>query len=179
MDSSKAVLEYLKSQQALMTELLKDLVRMESPSTDPASQTQIRARLRDEFEALDYRVLLIPGRSSGGQVYVTPKQRERNSPVQLMMGHCDTVWPVGTLDNMPLICEDNIVRGPGVYDMKAGLVEMIFALKAIRALKLTPSVAPILFINSDEEIGSRESTRYVRALAQCVDRVMVMEPSLG
>jgi glutamate carboxypeptidase len=162
-----------------MTELLKDLVRMETPSTDAASKSQIRTRLRDEFEALDYRVLLIPGLTSGGQVYVTPKQRERNSPAQLMMGHCDTVWPVGTLENMPLVCEDNIVRGPGVYDMKAGLVEMIFAIKAIRALKLTPSVAPIVFINSDEEIGSHESTKYVRMLAQCVDRVMVMEPSLG
>ena len=71
------------------------------------------------------------------------------------------------------------MRGPGVYDMKAGLVEIIFALKSLQALKLQPEVAPIIFINSDEEIGSRESTRYVRRLAQLVDRALVLEPSLG
>lgn len=71
------------------------------------------------------------------------------------------------------------MRGPGIYDMKAGLVEMIFALKALQALELQPKVAPIIFINSDEEIGSRESTRYVRRLAQLVDRALVLEPSLG
>jgi glutamate carboxypeptidase len=63
--------------------------------------------------------------------------------------------------------------------MKAGLVEMVFALRAIASLGLEPEVAPLCFVNSDEEIGSRESTRYVRALAQRVDRCMVLEPSLG
>jgi glutamate carboxypeptidase len=63
--------------------------------------------------------------------------------------------------------------------MKAGLVEMIYALRTIETLGLTPPVAPLCFINSDEEIGSPESTRYVRALAQRADRCMVLEPSLG
>lgn len=71
------------------------------------------------------------------------------------------------------------MRGPGIYDMKAGLVEIIFALKALQALDLQPEIVPIIFINSDEEIGSRESTRYVRRLAQLVDRALVLEPSLG
>jgi glutamate carboxypeptidase len=63
--------------------------------------------------------------------------------------------------------------------MKAGLTEMIYALQTIRELDLAPEVAPLCFINSDEEIGSHESTRYLRALAQCVDRCLVLEPSLG
>jgi glutamate carboxypeptidase len=63
--------------------------------------------------------------------------------------------------------------------MKAGLTEMIFALQTIRALDLAPEVAPLCFINSDEEIGSHESTRYLRALAPRVDRCLVLEPSLG
>ena len=179
MNLASQILIYLQSRQADMADLLKDLVLMETPSTDPTSQVPIRARLKDEFEARDYRVNLLPGRASGGHVYAAPTAPRNEMPTQLLLGHCDTVWPLGTLASMPFECEDNVIRGPGVYDMKAGLVEMLFALQAIRELDLTPSVVPICFINSDEEIGSRESGRYVRALAQVVDRCMVLEPSLG
>jgi len=179
MTAEHQVLSYLRAQQAPMIELLKDLVLMETPSTEADSQAAIRARLKSEFEQIDYRVLLVPGRESGGHLYVSPKNRAKRQPAQLMIGHCDTVWPVGTLQSMPLLNESGILHGPGVYDMKAGIVEMIFALRAIDTLGLNPSVAPLCFINSDEEIGSHESTRYVRALAQRVDRCMVLEPSLG
>jgi glutamate carboxypeptidase len=179
MYDSCGVLRHLRTQQAAMTALLEELVLMESPSTDPVSQAPIRARLKVEFEAIDYRVKLIPGRKSGGHIYAAPEARDRSQANQLMLGHCDTVWPIGTLDTMPLVLDGNMIQGPGVYDMKAGLVEMIFALKALRDLGLNPSVVPLCFINSDEEIGSRESTRYVRALAQQVDRCLVLEPSLG
>ncbi len=179
MSDQRLVLDHLRAEQDAMTALLKDLVLMETPSTDAASQAQIRARLKAEFEEIDYRVKLLPGRSTGGHVYAAPKYRERRQPAQLMLGHCDTVWPIGTLATMPLRIEDDRLAGPGVYDMKAGLVEMVYALRTIEALGLRPSVAPLAFVNSDEEIGSRESTRYVRALAQRVDRCMVLEPSLG
>ncbi len=175
----QAVLGHLRARQDSMTALLADLVLMETPSTDAASQAPILARLHDEFEAVGLRARLLPGRVSGGNLYASPARRARGGPAQLMLGHCDTVWPLGTLATMPLVHEENVLRGPGVYDMKAGLVEMIFALKALAELGLEPEVTPLCFINSDEEIGSRESTRYVRALAQCVDRCMVLEPSLG
>lgn len=173
------VLNHLRSQQESMTALLKELVLMETPSTDAGSQAQIHQRLKSEFEAIGYRVKLIPGRNCGGHLYASPQHRAKRQPAQLMLGHCDTVWPLGTLQTMPLVCEADSLRGPGVYDMKAGLVGMIYALGTIEALGLKPSVAPLCFINSDEEIGSRESTRYVRALAQRVDRCLVLEPSLG
>jgi len=179
MEKNSEILTYLHGQQEAMTSLLEDLVLMETPSTDAASQAQIRARLKAEFEQIDYRVNLLPGRSSGGHIYASSRYRNRRQPAQLMLGHCDTVWPIGTLQDMPLVLEEDRLLGPGVYDMKAGLVEMIYALRAIEELGLRPSVAPLCFINSDEEIGSRESTRYVRALAQRVDRCMVLEPSLG
>jgi len=179
MSDKHQILDHLRSQQDDMIGLLKDLILMETPSTEPDSQMQIRSRLKTEFEAIDYRVKLIPGRSSGGHLYASPGYRARRQPAQLMIGHCDTVWPIGTLQTMPLVHEEDTLRGPGVYDMKAGLVEMIYALRTIESLGLEPGVAPLCFINSDEEIGSRESTRYVRALAQRVDRCMVLEPSLG
>ena len=96
-----------------------------------------------------------------------------------MIGHCDTVWPIRTIQKMPFTVRDNIVKGPGVYDMKAGLAQMIFALQALREFELVPELTPIIFINSDEEIGSRRSSSYVRMLARRVDRVLVLEPSLG
>ncbi len=179
MEDKHAILAQLRAQQGSMTTLLKDLVLMETPSTDAASQVQILQRLKTEFEEIDYRVNLVPGRNSGGHIYASAKYRGRQQPAQLMLGHCDTVWPIGTLQEMPLVHEADTLRGPGVYDMKAGLVEMIYALRTIESMGLRPRVAPLCFINSDEEIGSRESTRYVRALAQRVDRCMVLEPSLG
>ena len=179
MSAHTAVLDYLLGERDAMTTLLRELVLMETPSTEPASQHQIRQRLRDEFESIGFRTRLVPGQKSGGHVFASPDRRSRHQPTQLMLGHCDTVWPVGTLETMPLVFEDDRLSGPGVYDMKAGLVEMIYALKTLNALGIEPEVAPLCFINSDEEIGSRESTRYVRALSQCVDRCMVLEPSLG
>jgi len=127
MSNSHEVLMHLRAEQNSMTALLSDLVLMETPSTDRASQAQILDRLKREFEEIDYRVILIPGRHSGGHVYAAAKYRARRQPAQLMLGHCDTVWPLGTLETMPVIHEDNVLRGPGVYDMKAGLVEMLYA----------------------------------------------------
>ncbi len=179
MPDSQAILAHLQAQQPGMLDLLGDLVQIETPSTDAGSQQPILDRLHAELQSIGYRVRLIPQRRSGGHLFAVPARRTRGQPTQLMIGHCDTVWPRGTLQTMPLVCADGMMRGPGVYDMKAGLVEMIFALRVIAELDLQPDVVPLCFINSDEEIGSFESTRYVRALAQCVDRCMVMEPSLG
>jgi glutamate carboxypeptidase len=97
----------------------------------------------------------------------------------LLLGHADTVWPVGTLNDMPLEIGEGIMRGPGVYDMKAGLVQILYALRALHDLRLQPSVTPLVFINSDEEIGSGESTPHIRRLARMANRAFVFEPSLG
>jgi len=80
---------------------------------------------------------------------------------------------------MPFTVRGNLVSGPGVFDMKGGLVQLVFALKALQALSLRETVIPVAFLNSDEEIGSRESTRYIATLARLADRAYVLEPSLG
>jgi glutamate carboxypeptidase len=176
---AQRVLDYLSSRQQSMVELLVELVSMESPSTVPEAQGPVRARLKQEFKRLGYRTIEVPGRHSGGQLYAAPAQQQPGCDLQLMLGHSDTVWPLGTLEKMPVVQQDNVLRGPGVYDMKAGLVEMLFAIQAIRDLELPVTVTPVCFINSDEEIGSRESGRYIRRLAKLADRCMVLEPSLG
>jgi glutamate carboxypeptidase len=80
---------------------------------------------------------------------------------------------------MPVAVDGGRVRGPGVFDMKAGLVQGIFALEALAALGLEPPATPVWVINSDEEIGSPESKRWIRRVARCVARAYVLEPAYG
>jgi glutamate carboxypeptidase len=121
----------------------------------------------------------VPGRKSGGYLYARPKGRTPDQPIQLLLGHCDTVWPLKTLEQMPLQESHSQLAGPGVYDMKAGIAQIIFALSCLSALDLTPQVLPVVLINSDEEVGSRESTPAIRRLARIADRAYVLEPPLG
>ena len=173
------ILGYLRNQEQAFISFLEALTLCESPSTVPESQIQMRQLLVDAFEHIDYCSQAINGCASGGHLYASPKHRTPNQPSQLLLGHYDTVWPVGTLKNMPFDVDGNVVRGPGVYDMKGGIAQMVFALKALRKLGISPAVTPVVFLNSDEEIGSRESGRSIRRLAKRMDRVYVLEPSLG
>ena len=184
-----------------MAGLLADLARLESPSVVPASQGPVLDRLASELRAVGLRVRRLRGKTSGGCLLAAPPRRSsilplraphalpapadspapgcRRRPAQLLLGHCDTVWPLGMLATMPVETRGGRLYGPGVYDMKAGLVQAIFALRALREVRLEPPAAPLLFVNSDEETGSGDSTRWVRLLARRVRRVFVLEPSLG
>jgi hypothetical protein len=103
------------------------------------------------------------GRTSSGQVWARPATRVRGRPLQLLLGHLDTVWPVGTLAEMPFEVDGDTVRGPGVFDMKGGLVMLLLALGALRRQGVEPPLTPLVFVNSDEEIGSHESRAHIRA----------------
>ena len=96
-----------------------------------------------------------------------------------MIGHCDTVWPINTLEKMPFEQRNNTIKGPGVYDMKGGLTQMIFALKVLKGLNIKTPLTPVILINSDEEIGSHESKDAIARLAKIADRAFVLEPSVG
>lgn len=174
-----ALSEYLAGQLPAMIQLLKQLVLVESPSLAPEAQAPVFDVLASRLEAIGYATRRIPGRQTGGMLLARPAQRPRCAPAQVMIGHTDTVWPQGTLDSMPLLIDGNRMAGPGVYDMKSGLVQTIFALQAIHDLALQPSVTPLVFMNSDEEIGSSESSRHISRLAQVVERAFILEPALG
>ncbi len=166
-----------------MVGLLAALASAESPTDEPSSQAAVFELLAEALAPAGYRSRRLAGRASGGQVLFVPGRRARGLPAQLVLGHSDTVWARGTLATMPverrLVDGRAALAGPGVFDMKGGLVQAVFALAALAELGLAPPATPVLFVNSDEEAGSEESTAAIRLLARHARRVFVVEPALG
>ncbi len=160
-------------------DFLSDLCRVESPTDHPETQREVHALLGPAFEDVGYEVRTVRGRVSGDHLLATPRGRSRGAPAQLLIGHTDTVWPLGTLERMPVQTVEGRLHGPGTLDMKGGLTQILFALRTLRDLGEEPTVTPIVFVNADEEIGSPDSKRYVRRLARSVRRALVLEPALG
>jgi len=174
---ARRLLDVLQQRRAAMTDCLAALVALESPSFAPETQRPVQDMLVRRLDDIGYAVRRVDGRRTGGYLYARP--RARSHAAQLLIGHTDTVWPLGTLAHMPLEIDGAEIRGPGVFDMKGGLVQMVFALEALHTLGLRSSVAPLVLINSDEEIGSRESAPTIRRLARLADRALILEPGLG
>jgi glutamate carboxypeptidase len=162
-----------------MLALLTDLVEIESPSTEPRRLDPIFNRLTAELEHRGMRTRRVRGHRTGGYLFAVPRRRRTHDPVQLLVGHADTVWPSGTLEERPVVMGNGTVHGPGTYDMKAGLVQMLFAVEALNSLDRRAPADPVLLINSDEEIGSRESSSAIDRLARIACRAFIMEPGLG
>ena len=179
--------DYLAERRDDMARLLIELADNESPSLMPEPQEAIQEIVSRRLEAIGFVAQFFPGEESGGHLYLSRGEAPakagytEEAPVQLLLGHTDTVWPIGTVRDMPVEWNEaeDVIRGPGVFDMKAGIVQMVFALEALSELRLEPAVAPTIFLNSDEEIGSPESRDHVARLAQVSTRVLVLEPALG
>jgi glutamate carboxypeptidase len=175
----RQILDHLRGQRQGMVDLLERLALAESPSDDPAAVAPVLAILTAELGRVGLAVRRFRGRVSAGTLYARPRPRGAGRPVQLLVGHCDTVWPVGTVGRMPVRVEGETLRGPGVFDMKGGLVQMLYALRAVRELGLPLPADAVVVINSDEEIGSPDSTPLVRRLARLAARAFVLEPAFG
>jgi glutamate carboxypeptidase len=93
--------EYLTTQKERMTEVLEHLVLMETPTVVPESQQAILQYLKEQLESLGFYTFQMPGKVSGGYLVARPKDRLKHQPIQLLVGHCDTVWPIDTLKTMP------------------------------------------------------------------------------
>ncbi|HSP72949.1 MAG TPA: M20/M25/M40 family metallo-hydrolase, partial [Gaiellaceae bacterium] len=162
-----------------MVELLEQLVRAESPAHDREAQREPFALLAAELEAAGLEVRAVRGTAVGDHLYARPRRRRRGAPRQLVLGHMDTAWPLGTLEAMPVRLEGGRLYGPGAAAAKGGLVVLAFALKALAAAGLEPAVTPVVFVSADEAIGSPESTRIVRLLARGAARALVLEAPEG
>ena len=175
--TAQQVLSACRNNEGWFTSLVKKLVTMETPPNEPASHRKLFEILVDELQLLNYRTEIYPGEQSGGQLFARPVGNTA-AGYQLMLGHIDTVWPRGTLEEMPFKRDGNTVSGPGIFDMKAGIGMMLTALKVLKENELAPPLQPVLFINSDEETGSDDSKNRIVLLAKIMKRVYVLEPAL-
>src|SRR5579864_8502435 len=110
------ILSYLRERRQDMVDLLQRLALAESPSDNPAAVAPVLAMLASELEHAGLSVRPFPGRVSAGTLFARPLRRIEQSPLQLLVGHCDTVWPVGTVRQMPVRVDGEMLQGPGVFD---------------------------------------------------------------
>ncbi len=177
--TARALLGWLRERTTPMVELLQRLARAESPSDEPTAQAEAFSILEGELTALGFRTERLRGVSKGDHLLAHGPGIEVGRARQLLLGHLDTVWPLGTLATMPVELRDGSLFGPGVFDMKGGLVQMLFALRAMNELEVAPACPPVVLINADEELSSPESRDHVLRLAREAARAFVLEPSVG
>lgn len=170
---------WLREREGEMVDLLVRLAEAESPTVVPEAQDAPLGLLREELERISLRVHRRPGVRTGGLLYVRPYWRRKGAPYQLLVGHADTIWPLGSVERLGITRENGVVRGPGVYDMKGGLVEIVFALRALAENGIEPEVTPVVVVNTDEEVGSPESRYLLERLARGAVRAFVLEGAYG
>lgn len=171
---------YFKSRQGEMVHLLKNIAGRESPSHDKQAVDSCSAFVVGEFKKTGAKITRFPQRKVG-DFYLVDFPAAHSSPAEgriLVLTHIDTVWPVGKIAKMPFYISGDKVYGPGVLDMKAGLVEILFALKAFHQLGLRPARKIAVFINSAEEIGHAASYEMIARLARGSSIVLCLEPAL-
>ena len=181
MDSGLAdrILKHVRGQSSALIDLTRRLVEAESPSSLPAAQQEARHIFIEALAGLGLSAREVGTPGTPRHVYARPPGHRRGMPVQLILGHYDTVWPLGTVGKRPFRVDGNVLEGPGVFDMKGGLAQLVVALGTLRDLDLQPALTPVIFVNADEEIGSRTSTQHIRRLARHARRALVLEPAFG
>ena len=130
------LLDWLREREEQMTDLLERLVLAESPSLVPGSETAALELLADALERAGMRTRVVQGHVSGDHLLACPRARRRSGRYQLILGHVDTVWPLGTIRGRRTGRDNGRFYGPGTYDMKGGLVQVVYALAALDDLGL-------------------------------------------
>jgi glutamate carboxypeptidase len=175
----QALQAYMESRRDEMVAALGDLVGFESPSHDEEHLDRLARHLADRFRDLGAHVKVMEQEDRGDHVRVlfpAPRGGEREKPA-LILGHFDTVWPVGTLVRRPYRVEDGRAWGPGTVDMKGGLVIAEYALRAIAELGLDLPRPVTVLMNADEEVGSQSSRSLIETEALRSAYVLVLEPA--
>ena len=166
----KEILSWCRDRQAEMTAFLSEIVAIESPSTDPSGVAALARRIDRELAPLGLSGELLPVDGGG------PILRARKDPHGVMLlGHLDTVWDTGTLARRPIRIEADRFYGPGAYDMKGGIVTLVFALKALAARGAVPSVT--VFLTPLEEVGCESYRSVMEADMRQSRAVLDFEPA--
>lgn len=159
-----------------MVSALGELVVRESPTHDKAACDALCVHLAEQFEERGGRVKLHRQKTAGNHLQVDFAGPRGRKPI-LLLGHYDTVYDLGTLATMPWRESKGRLYGPGVFDMKAGIVQMMFALTALKQVTGGLSRPLTVLLVSDEEEGSDSSRALTEKLASRSEAVLVCEPS--
>ena len=170
-----ALLDYCLANHDWLLEFIEALVAIESPSDDPAAVNRCGAELASRLEAIGGKVTRIPSATAGEHLRVCFGTGTRQI---LLLGHFDTVWPIGQLAKMPMKREGGRLYGPGVFDMKAGIGLATLATRAVLDQIDLSQTCIVMLWTTDEEVGSRTSRALIEAEATKSDVVLVFEPSL-
>jgi glutamate carboxypeptidase len=176
----KQILRELRGRRSEMVKLLCELVRCESPSHVKRAVDECAAMVAREWQGRGANVRILQQRERGNHVRAEIWDGAGRANGQIMvLGHTDTVYPLGTLAKMPFRVTGGLAWGPGTFDMKGGIVLALHAVDALRSLKMQPNKRFVFLWSSDEEIGSESSRRAIEEEAQRSDAVLVLEPSYG
>lgn len=177
---AKSFLHLLRPRLPQMLDTLRELTLFESPSLEKEPADRCCQFLADLWLHRNTLINIIKQKHRGDQLRIIwPATTLRTKSQLLVLGHFDTVYPSGTLAKMPFHVKNGKAFGPGTFDMKAGIVQALFALEALQESRL-PITKRIVFLwTSDEEIGSEASRKLIEAEARRSSGVFVLEPSLG
>jgi glutamate carboxypeptidase len=172
-------LRYFEERSDAMVQTVRQLVETESPSDNKDAVDQLGTLLAGRFEALGGHAKFHRTPNFGDHLQVDFAGTRKVKPV-LLLGHLDTVYPLGTLANMPCRVAEGRLWGPGAFDMKSGIALMLYAIEALRAWHedVLPRPLTVLLV-SDEEVGSDTSRLITENLAIKSAAVLVLEPSHG
>jgi glutamate carboxypeptidase len=176
----KQILRELRGRQSDMLKLLGEFVRCESPSHVKSAVDRCAAMVAREWRQRGAKVGILQQRDRGNHVRAEIWDGSPRPTGQIMvLGHTDTVYPLGTLEKLRFRVARGRAWGPGTFDMKGGIVLALHAVDALRALKIQPTKRLVFLWTSDEEIGSESSRRAIEQEARRSDAVLVLEPSFG
>ena len=177
---SKAIYAWLRKRERSIVRLLERMVKIESPSNEKAAVDRMGALIAAEWKRRHARVTILRNKRRGNQIRAEVSLgRGKSSGQILVLGHLDTVYPVGTLRETPFRISSRLAFGPGTFDMKGGLAIALVAADALNALRIAPRSRIVFLWTSDEEIGSGASRRVIEAEARKSKSVFVLEPAFG
>jgi glutamate carboxypeptidase len=171
-------LHYFESRQEALLQTIREFVEIESPSDNKPAADRIGAFLAEKFALIGGRPQLHRAENFGDNLQIDFPRAGSAKPV-LILGHFDTVYPLGTLPTMPCRIDNGRLHGPGVLDMKAGIALMLFAIEALQAWHGQLPRPVTVFLVSDEEVGSSSSRKITEGLARKSTAVLVLEPAAG
>src|SRR5713226_2965665 len=174
------LLNILRGREEQMLRLLKQFVLCESPSHNKPAVDRMGRIVASEWRRRVARVNVLKQATRGNHVRAEQWLSGGQPAGQiLVLGHLDTVYPLGTLGKMPFCVKGGAAWGPGTFDMKAGLVLALAAVDALRVAGIHPSKRLVFLWTSDEEIGSESSRAVIEKEARRSDAVLVLEPASG